>query len=59
MRANGDDVQSDESDSSNSSDKELGCRDRERGMRETEFGSNSRGKLRLSVTTRAERRTIL
>jgi len=56
--ANGDDVQSDESDSSNSSDEELGYGDRER-ERETEFGSDGQGKRRLSVTTEAKRRTSL
>ena len=57
--ANGDGVQSDESDSSNSSDEDLGYGDRERGDRETEFGSDGQGKRRLSVTTEAKRRTSL
>lgn len=60
--ANGNDVQSDESDSSNSSDEELGYGDRDSGRegRETEFGSDGQGgKRRLSVTTEAKRRTSL
>jgi hypothetical protein len=60
--ANGSDVQSDESDSSNSSDEELGYGDRdlEREGRATEFGSDGQGgKRRLSVTTEAKRRTSL
>jgi hypothetical protein len=57
--ANGDDVQSDESDSSNSSDKELCYGDRERGARATEFGSKSFGKGRLNVGKKAGRRTNL
>jgi hypothetical protein len=59
--ANGNHVQSDESDSSNSSDEELGYGDRdlERESRETEFGGYGQGKRRLSVTTEAKRRTSL
>lgn len=56
--ANGNDVQSDESDSSNSSDEELGYGDRRQG-RENEFGGDGQGKRRLSVTTEAKRRTSL
>jgi hypothetical protein len=57
--ANGNDVQSDESDSSNSSDEEPGYGDRDREGRENEFGGDGQGKRRLSVTTEAKRRTSL
>lgn len=52
-------MQSDESDSSNSSDEELGYGDHG-DDREMEFGADGQGgKRRLSVTTEAKRRTSL
>lgn len=56
--ANGDDVQS--SDSDNSSDEEIGYGDRDRVLRGGDGeGEFSGGKRRLSVTTEAKRRTSL